>query len=127
MARAEFSKETRRAALKRAGGQCEAGTFAPAEWYGFGPGERCYALLSYGVEFDHIDLDANSRDNSLSNCAAVCKRCHGWKTRNRDIPLAAKTVRQRDKHDGIRASRNPMPGSRDSAWKKPMHGPAVRR
>ena len=127
MARAEFRKETRRAALKRSGGTCEAGTFAPAEWYGFGPGERCYALLSYGVEFDHIDLDANSRDNSLSNCAAVCKRCHGWKTRHRDIPLAAKTVRQRDKNDGIRRTRQPMPCGRNSRWKKKVGGGVVAR
>jgi hypothetical protein len=127
MRRAEFDKPTKRAALKRSGGQCEAGTVAPAEWYGLDAGTRCYALLSYGVEFDHIDLDANSRDNSLGNCAAVCKRCHSFKTRNRDIPLAAKTVRQRDKHAGIKTgSTRALPGTRASGIRKRMNGTVER-
>jgi hypothetical protein len=46
------------------------------------------------VEYDHLILDANSKDNSLENCRAVCPKCHAWKTANRDTPTAAKTVRQ---------------------------------
>jgi 5-methylcytosine-specific restriction endonuclease McrA len=95
--RNEFSKQTKRDALKRAGGRCEAvGTM-----YGLPPGLRCAALLSYGVEFDHIILDANSKDNRLENCAAVCVKCHKWKTAKHDTPKAAKTLRQQDKHNGI--------------------------
>lgn len=93
MSRAEFQKETKRLALKRAAKHCE----AVGEWYGLSAGQRCSAPLAYGVEFDHILLAANGGDNSLENCAAVCKRCHGWKTAKHDTPLAAKTVRQRDK------------------------------
>ncbi len=98
MPRREFDKPTKREALKRSGGLCE----AVGEWYGLKEDKRCNAPLSYGVEFDHIDLDANSKDNSLSNCAAVCPACHRIKTRTHDIPVAAKTVRQQDKHRGIR-------------------------
>lgn len=98
MSRAEFTKPTKRAARKRSGERCE----AVGEWYGLGPGQRCNAPLSRGVEFDHIDLDANSRDNSLENCAAICIPCHRYKTAKHDIPLAAKTLRQQDKHRGIR-------------------------
>lgn len=95
--RNEFSKATKRQALARSGGLCEAvGTM-----YGLEAGKRCNAPLAKGVEFDHIILEANSKDNSLENCAAVCISCHGWKTRKHDIPMAAKTVRQRDKANGI--------------------------
>ena len=37
-------------------------------WYGLALG-RCDRDLGYGVQFDHIILDANSKDNSLENCA----------------------------------------------------------
>jgi len=90
MARKEFSTATRKAALKRSGKRCE----AVGAWYGLPDGQRCTADLSLGVEYDHYILDANSKDNSLENCRAVCPKCHAWKTRHRDIPTAAKTVRQ---------------------------------
>lgn len=113
MTRREFSKETKRQALKRAGDICE----ARGEWYGLPPGQRCGNRLNQGVEFDHVDLDANSKDASLENCAAVCPACHKWKTRHHDIPLAAKTLRQQDKHRGIRAphrwGKRKLPTSRD--------------
>lgn len=90
MPRAEFSSKTRKQALARSGKRCE----AVGTWYGLPAGERCRNDLSYGVEYDHVILDANSKDNSLENCAAVCPKCHAWKTANRDTPIAAKTVRQ---------------------------------
>lgn len=88
--RREFSTKTRKEALKRSGMVCE----ATGGWYGLPAGQRCVNDLAYGVEYDHVILDANSKDNSLENCAAVCPKCHSWKTRNRDTPTAAKTVRQ---------------------------------
>jgi len=124
MARREFSKPTKREALHRSGQRCE----AVGAWYGLPAGKRCMADLSYGVEFDHIDLDANSRDNSLSNCAAVCIRCHSVKTRTHDIPVAAKTLRQQDRANGIRSRpRGIIPGSKASGLKKRMDGTVVRR
>jgi 5-methylcytosine-specific restriction endonuclease McrA len=90
MSRREFTTATRKAALKRSNMRCE----AVGEWYGLGPGQRCHAGLAQGVEYDHIVLDANSKDNSLENCAAVCIRCHRYKTAHHDTPTAAKTVRQ---------------------------------
>lgn len=97
MARRNFTKPVKRAALTRSGGLCE----AVGTWYGLAAGQRCNASLGGGVEFDHIDLDANSKDNSLENCAAVCPRCHSIKTRTHDIPVAAKTLRQQDKKRGV--------------------------
>jgi hypothetical protein len=99
MARREFTKKTMREVLKRSGMLCEAvGTM-----YGLEAARRCNAPLSTGVEFDHIVLDANSKDNSIENCAAVCIKCHRWKTSHHDIPMAAKTVRMQDKALGIKA------------------------
>lgn len=90
MARKEFSTKTRKEALKRSGMCCE----AEGAWYGLPHGQRCSTGLSAGVEYDHHILEANSHDNSLENCRAVCPKCHAWKTANRDTPTAAKTVRQ---------------------------------
>ena len=101
MSRAEFNKPTRRAALKRSGGLCEAiGIF-----YGLASDTRCNVPLGNGVEFDHINQEANSHDNSLENCASVCKKCHAFKTAKHDTPRAAKTLRQQDKHNGIKSTK----------------------
>lgn len=122
MNRAEFTKPTKRLALSRAGNACE----AVGAMYGLPAGLRCSANLGNGVEFDHVILDANSKDNSLENCAAVCVKCHRWKTSNHDTPLAAKTLRQQDDRRGIRKPAS-MPGSRNSRFKRKMNGETVLR
>jgi hypothetical protein len=88
--RKEFTAKTRKAALLRSGKVCE----ALGKMYGLPSGTRCANDLSFGVEYDHIVLDANSHDNSLENCAAVCIKCHRHKSATHDTPTAAKTVRQ---------------------------------
>jgi hypothetical protein len=98
MARREFTKKTQRLALDRSGLRCE----GVGAMYGLAPGTRCNADISKSKEFDHIILDANSKDNSLENCAAVCIPCHKIKTTKHDIPMAAKTVRMQDKARGIK-------------------------
>lgn len=119
-----FSKPIKREALKRSGGKCE----AFGELYGLPAQIRCGASLGYGVEFDHAILWANSRDSSLDNCLAVCPSCHRYKSAKHDTPLAAKTVRQKEKvGDGIRSSRNPLPGSRKSKWKRKIDGTVIER
>ncbi|MBX5154595.1 HNH endonuclease [Rhizobium lentis] len=100
MSRREFTKQTKRDALRRSGLLCE----AIGAMYGLPAGHRCNAPLSVGVQYDHVVLDANSKDNSLENCAAVCVKCHRWKTSNHDTPMAAKTVRMQDKARGIRTA-----------------------
>jgi 5-methylcytosine-specific restriction endonuclease McrA len=113
MARAEFKKQTKRDALKRSGKKCE----AVGVMYGLEPNTRCTNDLAYGVEYDHIILDANSKDNSLENCAAVCIKCHRWKTDHHDTPKAAKTLRQQDKNNGIRKrSGFPKPPPGYNSW-----------
>lgn len=95
MSRAEFTKPVKRAALKRSEGLCE----AIGAWYN--RSTRCNSPLALGVQFDHHILEANSHDNSLENCRAVCIKCHAWKTAHYDTPLAAKTLRTQDKSRGI--------------------------
>lgn len=122
MPRKEFTKPTKRQALERSGGLCE----GVGPWYGLPENTRCNAPLGYGVEFDHIDLDANSKDNSLSNCAAVCPACHKYKTGKIDVPKAAKTLRQQDKNRGIR-KKSSFACARSGKFKKKLDGTVVRR
>lgn len=122
MARREFTKVTKRAALARSEGRCE----GVGAWYNLAPGCRCNAPLAAGVEFDHIDLDANSHDNSLENCAAVCIPCHKFKSAKIDTPKAAKTLRQQDKDRGIARSKQSIhsAGFQKAPAKEPKHIPA---
>lgn len=124
MARNEFTKKTKRAAWDRAAGHCE----GSGELVGLPPGAQCGADLARGVEYDHVILDANSKDNSLENCWALCPGCHRHKTNTHDKKTAAKTVRQQDAHRSIkgpkrgRSFRKMPPGYRWD-WSK---GRAVR-
>lgn len=118
-----FPKEVKRAALQRSGLRCE----ATGALYGLPDETRCNADLSYGVEFDHLILWANSRDSTFDNCRAVCPKCHRYKTAQHDTPKAAKTVRQRDKANGIRNDRGRMAGGKKSRFKKKLDGTVVMR
>lgn len=123
MARKEFTKPVKRDALKRSAGLCEAsGTL-----YGLDNGKRCNAPLAGGVEFDHIVRACDGGDNSLENCAAVCKRCHGHKTAAFDTPQAAKTKRMSDKSAGIKtAPQKPLQGRPFPKTDKPKtHRPSL--
>lgn len=96
MSRHEFSRETRREALKRSGIKCE----ASGPRYGLAEGQRCNCSLSLGVQYDHDVPDQLGGDNSLENCRAVCVQCHKIKTRG-DIKQIRKSDRQRDKASGV--------------------------
>jgi 5-methylcytosine-specific restriction enzyme A len=98
MARREFPVTVRRAAVKRSGMKCE----ATGTDYGLAPDQRCGGELGSGFDYDHIIADSIGGEPSLDNCAVVCKRCHGVKTRTVDTPRAAKTKRQADLAAGIR-------------------------
>jgi hypothetical protein len=124
LSRREFSKATKRAAWERSGGACE----AEGQLYGMSAGVRCGAdMTRTGVHYDHVDPDANSKDNSLENCAAVCPCCHRFKTTHHDVPKVAKTVRQQDRHRGIRRAKRVMPGNRNSKFKRIVGGGLVPR
>jgi 5-methylcytosine-specific restriction enzyme A len=124
MKRAEFSKVTKREALQRSGGLCEAiGTV-----YGLEPGRRCNAPLSYGVEFDHYPVRASDGGSGgLDNCLAVCIRCHRWKTHRHDAPDRAKEQRVADRHLGIVRPGNSFPTNRNGQFRRRIDGIVERR
>lgn len=127
MSRKEFSVKTKEDAWDRSGGACE----ADGATYGLPMGVRCGAdmtLPSVGVYYDHVNPDALSKNNSLENCGAVCRNCHDWKTRNRDMPLVTDSARLIKRGKGIRrTSGQPMAGTRASGFKRCMDGSVVRR
>ena len=111
--RREFSKSVKLSAWERCGGFCE----------------RCTAKLYPGkFDYDHRIPDALGGEPSLDNCVVLCRACHSAKTTKADIPAIARAKRIYAKHIGAKApSRNPMPGSRASKWKRKMDGSVVLR
>ena len=110
-----FSENVRVAAFVRCGGACQ--------------GEGCGRKLRSGsYQYDHVIPVSIGGKSDLANCQVLCRRCHNDKTAKHDTPRAAKTKRQKAKHEGtFRPSRHPVPGSRSTTWKKPLRGPAIRR
>lgn len=89
MARREFSRKVKAAAIARAGGKCE----------------RCKAALKKGeADVDHILEDALGGEPVLANAQVLCKPCHKEKTADR-IAKIRKADRSRDKASGaVRAA-----------------------
>ena len=55
-------------------------------------------------------------------------KCHRRRTSERDIPAIAKSGRQRARHVGAKPrSSRPLPGGRDSKWKRTLDGRTVLR
>ncbi|MDO8986082.1 HNH endonuclease [Cypionkella sp.] len=75
---------------------------------------------------DHVLALCNGGENRESNLSPAIRSAHRAKTVS-DVKKRAKTDRVRKKHLGLHKPKHIMPGSKDSKWKKPLHGPAVRR
>ncbi len=115
MTRLEFSKATRKAALMRSGGICE----AMGAVYGLEPEIRCTASLAFGVEFDHYPKSALDEDsNGLDNCVACCPAHHKHKTRTYDIPMQAKgrRIRRELGPEELRKKRKAIPSPSNHKW-----------
>ncbi len=107
-----FSKAAMREAYKRANGRC-----------------ACTVPLTSGnVIYDHRIPWEISHDSSVDNCEPKCRACDTRKTYDIDIPTIAKIKRIADNHIAARtlASR-PMPGGRNSGFKRTMRGQVVAR
>ena len=108
--RREFSAKVKVEAFKRANGCCEV----------------CGVKLSPGnVEYDHGIPDGLGGNPDLDNCRALCRNCHGQKTKS-DVRDIAKAKRRERRHMGIRKPSR-FACSRDSRWKKRMDGTVVER
>lgn len=122
-------------------------TRAVPEWHGATPDtpapprvrlrvfERCGGLCHISGreigpadvwELDHIVALINGGANSESNLAPALRHEHKKKT-SADVAMKSKDRRVKQKFLGIKPSKMKMAGSRDSAWKKPLNGPAVKR
>ena len=112
MSRAEFSAKTKAEAARRANGHCEGCT---------------RKLASGDFHYDHIIPDQLGGENGIGNCQVLCRSCHSLKTGKQDVPTIAKAKRRERSHLGIKTSRNPMPGSRNSPFKRRMDGTTERR
>ena len=84
MARREFSRKIKAAAIKRADGKCE----------------KCLAVLKpREAEVDHILPDVLGGEPVLANARVLCSVCHKAKTAD-DIRRTRKADRQADKASG---------------------------
>lgn len=96
MSRLEFSRVTRREALRRSGQICE----AVGPTFGLAQGERCMNRLKFGVEFHHAVEAEMGGDKSLGNCLALCIKCHRFVSRT-FIQELRHSDRVRDRDQGI--------------------------
>lgn len=95
---------------------------------------RCYLtgrkLRAGEYDFEHVIALANwtgeGHGNRESNIRLAYRPAHRVKT-TQDRKAKAKSDSVRKKHVGITKSKNPMPGSRDSKWKRRMDGTTERR
>ena len=76
--------------------------------------------------FDHIVPLKDGGENREGNLQVLCVQCHGLKTKG-EAKDRAMVHRKISAHYGIKQSKNPMPGSKASPWKKRMDGTVVRR
>ena len=109
----EFSRKVKVAAFERAGGRCE----------------KCTARLVPGkFRFDHRLPLALGGESTLDNCQCVCTSCDAPKTYGQDIPAIRKADRAQARHIGAKTrSRSPLPGGRDSKFKRKLDGTVVPR
>ena len=105
MARREFSRKVKAAAIARAAGHCE--------------NVKCRAVLKPREgEVDHILPDILGGEPILANAQVLCAVCHVEKTGN-DIRRTRKADRQRDKASGAIRPAGKLTGRPFPATQKP--------
>lgn len=78
-------------------------------------------------EFDHIIALINGGEHRESNLWPLCSLCHKIKTK-RDVAIKALTAKKIKSHYGFKRRKGrPMPGSKDSGWKRKMDGTWIKR
>lgn len=73
-------------------------------------------------EYDHKVALINGGENRESNLQALCAWCHKPKT-TQDVAEKAVVARKKAKAIGAKTpTRNPLPGSKESQWKRTFQG-----
>lgn len=121
MKRREFSRKIKAQIINRA--MNEAGQIV-CEGCGLVLGKKPYQIDHTVPEGLRADDAAPLTADDGKLLGQAC--CHAPKTKN-DVRQIRKADRQRDKHTGAAKSKNPMPGSRASRWKRKMNGEVVER
>jgi hypothetical protein len=75
---------------------------------------------------EHIRALALGGADEDANCGPAHEQCRRIKDKA-DVAAIAKSKRMKIAHFGGRLSRNPLPGSRASKWKRKMNGTVVLR
>lgn len=119
--RSNFTKETKRQALRRSNGICECHliphVFPVACGLPLGEGNTFY---------EHIDMSRVSGRNDIDNCAALTRTCWKFKTASYDLPTIARVHKREDRARGIRNDPS-IPGNRYDPRRKKLSGEVVDR
>jgi 5-methylcytosine-specific restriction endonuclease McrA len=76
--------------------------------------------------FEHVRPLALGGADADDNIRLTCKGCASEKTKA-DMAQITKAKRQKAAHLGLKQSKSPLPGGRNSKWKKKLDGTVVRR
>jgi len=90
--------------------------------------QQCTRKIGPGAPFDydHIKPLILGGEHRETNLQVLCKPCHAVKTKA-DTGAKSKVADTAKKHLGLAKPKNPMPGSRQSKWRRRMDGTVERR
>ena len=89
----------------------------------------CQGCIQVGERWEvshRIPLALGGKDES-GNMYPAHAKCHRAHTSDVDVPAIAQAKRREAQHLGARQSRNPLPGGRNSKWRKKLDGSVVPR
>jgi 5-methylcytosine-specific restriction endonuclease McrA len=78
-------------------------------------------------DLDHVIALCNGGEHREGNLAPILSGKPHKKKTAEDVAIKSKTAGIRNKHLGLAKPRHPMPGSRQSKWKRKMTGEVVLR
>jgi 5-methylcytosine-specific restriction endonuclease McrA len=90
----------------------------------------CEGKIHVGEAWDvsHVIPLALGGDDDDVNRMLAHRKCHRVRTSEQDIPFIARAKRRAANHAGARApSSRPLPGGRNSKWRKKISGEVVPR
>jgi 5-methylcytosine-specific restriction protein A len=77
-------------------------------------------------ETDHRKAIINGGENRETNLHTLLEQCHDTKSKA-DVATKSETYHMRARHLGLKKPRNPLPGGKNSPWKRKIGGGVVRR